>query len=170
MERAGRIRIVSGGQSGVDRGALDAALELGLPCGGWCPAGRRAEDGTIPERYPLRESPSSGYEQRTEWNVLDSDATLVLNRGGLSGGTLYTIQIAERAGRPLKVLELEQMDASGDREEALSEVLDWLIDGGVSVLNVAGPRESKAPGIQRQSRGLLVRLFLAWMGAGSPPG
>ncbi len=92
-------KIVSGGQTGVDRAALDAALALGVPCGGWCPRGRRAEDGEIPARYPLRETPLPTYEQRTEWNVRDADGTLVLTRGPASGGTALTLALAERLGR-----------------------------------------------------------------------
>src|SRR6266571_9073801 len=80
-------KIVSGGQTGVDRAALDVALELGIPCGGWCPRGRRAEDGIIPERYPLIETPTTAYPQRTERNVRDSDGTLVLTVGRADGGT-----------------------------------------------------------------------------------
>src|SRR3989442_8006923 len=84
------VEIVSGGQTGVDRAALDTALALGLTCGGWCPRGRRAEDGPLPARYPLRETPSASYPERTEWNVRDSDGTLVLHHGRLRGGTALT--------------------------------------------------------------------------------
>ncbi|MCZ6552322.1 MAG: hypothetical protein O7A67_00850, partial [SAR324 cluster bacterium] len=89
-------RIVSGGQSGVDRAALDAALATGLPCGGWCPRGRRAEDGPIHERYHLLETPSRRYAQRTEWNVRDSDGTLLLTRREPSRGTALTRRLASR--------------------------------------------------------------------------
>src|SRR5512134_3746342 len=101
-------RVVSGGQTGVDRAALDAALALGLPCGGWCPRGRRAEDGAIPLHYPLRETPTARYPQRTEWNVRDSDGTLILTRGRPRGGTAYTISVARRLGRPLLVVDLAE--------------------------------------------------------------
>ncbi len=140
-------RIVTGGQSGVDRAALEVALRLVLPCGGWCPAGRRAEDGPIPERYPLRETLSSDYEQRTEWNVWDSDGTLVLNRGELTGGTLYTVRIAERVGRPLRVVDLDGLADPADLEAAVAGVRRWIEEEGLATLNVAGPRESKSPGI-----------------------
>lgn len=128
-------RIVSGGQTGVDRAALDVALELGIACGGWCPRGRLAEDGTIPERYPLRETPSADYSQRTEWNVRDSDATLILYRGRLAGGSALTEELARRHGRPCLALEL------GTPDGALA-VRGWLRERRVAVLNVAGPRAS----------------------------
>jgi hypothetical protein len=137
-------RIVSGGQTGVDRAALDAARALGTPCGGWCPRGRRAEDGPIDARYPLRETPSADYPERTEWNVRDSDGTLVLTRGRPSGGTALTIALARRRGRPVLVLDLEQGPDPG-------EVRRWAETSEVAVLNVAGPRESQQPGIQDEA-------------------
>jgi hypothetical protein len=146
-------RVISGGQTGVDRAALDVALELGIPCGGWCPRGRRAEDGRIPARYPLRETFSTGYAQRTEWNVRDADATLVLHRGRLSGGTALTVALARRLGKPCLVAEL---DAAAEA----AQVRVWLDDQRVVVLNVAGPRESQSPGIGAQARALL-RAVLA---------
>src|SRR3954447_14624932 len=93
-------RIVSGGQTGVDRAALDVALALGIPCGGWCPRGRGAEDGLIPERYPLVETPAADASQRTRWNVRDSDGTLILAWGEPTGGTLLTVQACRETGKP----------------------------------------------------------------------
>ena len=133
------MRIVSGGQAGVDRAALDVALELGIPCGGWCPAGRLAEDGVIPPRYPLRETPSVDTAQRTRWNVRDSDATLILATGPLTGGSELTARVAREIERPLLVL-----DPTTPGREAL---LAWLQPLLRPVLNVAGPRESTRPGI-----------------------
>jgi predicted Rossmann fold nucleotide-binding protein DprA/Smf involved in DNA uptake len=146
-------RVVSGGQTGVDRAALDVALAAGLPCGGWCPEGRRAEDGRIPDRYPLRETPTSHYPQRTEWNVRDSDGTLVLTRGRPRGGTALTISLARQLGRPCLVLDLEKQP-----DPATARV--WIAEHGVRILNVAGPRESEAPGIHDQAVGLLDRVLL----------
>jgi len=146
------LKIVSGGQTGVDRAALDAALGVGLETGGWCPAGRRAEDGRIPPRYPLDETPGREYAQRTEWNVRDSDATLILARGGLSGGTRLTAELAVQYGRPLLVVDLQSPP-----ERDL--VLDWLIKNTVRILNLAGPRESGAAGIQAQAGSWLEALF-----------
>src|SRR5438874_13738009 len=133
-------KIVSGGQTGVDRAALDVALELGIPCGGWCPKGRRAEDGPIPERYPLTETPWSGYPQRTQWNVRDSDGTLVLLNGEPDRGTRLTIELAARRKKPCLVVNLM------DRPDP-SDVWAWADANGVSVLNVAGPRASECPNI-----------------------
>jgi hypothetical protein len=145
-------RVVSGGQTGVDRAALDAARALGLSAGGWCPRGRHAEDGLIPVRYPLRETPSREYAQRTEWNVRDSDGTLVLTRGRASGGTAYTIEVARHLRRPLLVLDLARMPEA----EALRV---WSATHAVGTLNVAGPRESQRPGIHDQALAFLKAAF-----------
>ena len=145
-------KIVSGGQTGVDRAALDVALELGIPCGGWCPRGRRAEDGVIPARYPLQETPWDGYPQRTAWNVRDADATLVLTLGAPDRGTALTIRLARAKGKPCLVVDL---GAGNGVEEARA----WLEENGVGVLNVAGPRESSAAGIHDRAAEFLRRLL-----------
>ena len=146
-------KVVSGGQTGVDRAALDAAMACGVPVGGWCPRGRRAEDGPIAMRYPLRETPSRDYAQRTAWNVRDSDSTLVLLREEpAAGGTLLTIQEARRRAKPWHVQRVGEAEAPGD-------VLTWVRAHDVEVLNVAGPRESEAPGIYADARAFLRRLF-----------
>ncbi len=147
-------RIVSGGQTGVDRAALDVALELGLPCGGWCPRGRRAEDGPIDPRYPLSETPWDGYPQRTEWNVRDSDGTLVLTRGAPDRGTALTVELARRRGRPHLIVDLNQTPD-------VDEVRAWAGANGVRVLNVAGPRESSRPGVHDEAAAFLRALFSA---------
>jgi hypothetical protein len=148
-------KIVSGGQTGVDRAALDVALELGIPCGGWCPKGRLAEDGTIAERYPLTETPTKRYPQRTEWNVRDSDATLILTVGEPIGGTVLTVEVCQRLRQSHLIVDLAD-------EPDPAAVADWLQAGRVSVLNVAGPRESGAPGVHDDTlaflRDVLSRL------------
>jgi hypothetical protein len=146
------LKLVSGGQTGVDRAALDAARALGIPCGGWCPRGRRAEDGPIGAEYPLQETPSADYEQRTEWNVRDSDATLVLVRGQPSPGTLLTIDLARRMRRPLLIVDL-----GGAPDPA--QVRRLVEDERVGVLNVAGPRESQNTGIGGVAREFLERAL-----------
>ena len=146
------VKIVSGGQSGVDRAALDIALELGLPCGGWCPKGRAAEDGTIPQKYPLTETPREAHEQRTEWNVRDSDGTLILTRGEPTGGTAYTILMAKKHSKPVLIVDFEH---SVDPET----VRGWIGKNRIRTLNVAGPRISKEPLIYDDVRTFLPRVL-----------
>ena len=146
------LKIVSGAQTGVDRAALDVALDLGFACGGWVPRGRLAEDGRVPHRYPVREIPSRGYAQRTVRNVRDSDATLILTRGSPTGGTALTLRTAEELGRPCLVADLAA-DASPSTVQA------WLRERRVRVLNVAGPRESTAPGIHDEAAAFLRALL-----------
>jgi hypothetical protein len=145
-------RIVSGGQTGADRAALDAALALGAECGGWCPAGRRAEDGPIPMRYPLRETATADYDERTRLNVLDSEATLILAFRQLRGGTALTREVAHRLGRPFLVLDPRGPDAT-------DQVVRWLREQSVETLNVAGPRESEEPGMYAAALTLLTAVL-----------
>ena len=150
----GRIGIViSGGQTGVDRAALDAAMELGLPAGGWCPKGRLAEDGVIPARYPLRETDSEDYDLRTRWNIRDSHGTLILCRGEPVGGTLFTAELAKTLERPAVILNPEN-EREADRFAAWFSTLPR-----EPVLNVAGPRESTEPGIGAAAAAFLKRVF-----------
>jgi hypothetical protein len=155
MEQRVFEKIVSGGQTGVDRAALDVALELGLPCGGWCPKGRAAEDGPLAVRYPLTETPSEIHAQRTEWNVRDSDGTLVLTRGEPTEGTALTIAIAKRLRKPCLVLDLLDLH----EQPAESAVWTWADQHNVRILNVAGPRESKCLGIYAQAAAFLRKVF-----------
>jgi hypothetical protein len=134
------LTIISGGQTGVDRAALDVAMERGIPCGGWCPAGRVAEDGPIDPRYPLRETPSADPAQRTEWNVRDSDGTLLLVTVAHSRGTELTRGIARRMGRPV-------FEARLDTPTDCHAFRGWLQTHNIRTLNVAGPRESESPGV-----------------------
>jgi hypothetical protein len=145
-------RIVSGGQTGVDRAALDVAIALGIPHGGWCPRGRRAEDGVIAACYAMREHASAEYDARNEANVVDSDGTLILYRGVLEGGTKLTRDLAARHRKPLLVVDL------GAAPDAIA-VERWIDDERITVLNVAGPRESGRPGIGRDARVFLTRVL-----------
>ena len=150
---AGYVEIlVAGGQTGVDRAAMDVALTLGIHCAGWCPRGRRAEDGAIPARYPLRETPSSTTLQRTLWNLRRSDATLILCRKRPIGGTALTIGLMRRLNKPLLVVN--PMD-----RKASAAARNWLIGLRIQTLNIAGPRASQDPMIHDAVTQFLFRLL-----------
>lgn len=151
--------IVSGGQTGADRGALDAALEGGLPCSGWCPRGRRAEDGAIPARYPLRETDSADYADRTRRNVRDSDGTLVLGYAGPGPGTELTIEAARRLARPLLVIDVPGTPIG----RAIADTCAFLRAHDIRRLNVAGPRASEQPTAYAYAR-QLVACVIAKLG------
>ena len=137
-------KIVSGGQTGADRAALDVASELGLVAGGWIPRGRRAEDGTVPQRYEnLVETESASYAHRTEQNVRDSDATVVFSFGPPTGGSALTAKLARSLGKPLLALDL----VVSNTDEAVARLRSWLAETRPRVLNVAGPRLSQEPRI-----------------------
>ena len=131
--------IISGGQTGVDRAALDACIEQGFPCGGWCPSGRKAEDGTISEEYPLTEIINGNYDDRTRKNIIDSDATLIIYQGTLTGGTLLTFNYGTEMGKPLFLFKAESFFI----EEQLKQLLTFLKSNNIKTLNVAGPRASQ---------------------------
>lgn len=145
-------RIISGGQTGVDRAALDAAIELDIEHGGSCPRGRLAEDGSIPDRYQLRETNSRRYSFRTERNVIDSDGTLILHYGPLTGGTEFTRRMAIKNQKPYFLFDFT-------KPPKLEEVVDWLVKRQIVTLNCAGPRESSCPGIGSLTRQLCTALF-----------
>jgi hypothetical protein len=136
-------KIISGGQTGADRAALDAALDAGFPCGGWCPKGRKAEDGRIPARYPMRETNSKSYADRTLLNIQDADGTLVITIGEPEGGTAYTLECAASERVLCLHIDAHQQPASAAAEQAVF----WLRENHIAVLNVAGPRASKEPAI-----------------------
>lgn len=131
-------KIISGGQTGVDRAALDAAINKQFPAGGWCPEGRLAEDGVIPARYPLQEMPGAGYRQRTRQNVRDSDATLIIYYDVLTGGTEQTLAFCLKEHKPYLLIDAEAVDT----RKAAEKLIRFLRQGSGKVLNVAGPRGS----------------------------
>ncbi len=150
-------KIVSGGQAGVDRGALDAALDAQWLCGGWCPAGRVAEDGRISDYYPLVETETADPAVRTRRNVAESDGTLILCPGAPSGGTLLTSQICATLGRPCLVVDAEKTAIP----EAVRQVREFLAGNRIGVLNVAGPRLSGWPEAWAYARAVIGRLLAA---------
>ena len=148
-------RIFSGGQTGADRAALDFAIRKRYPHGGFAPHGRMAEDGRIAWKYQLCELPEGeGYRQRTRRNVQETDGTLIVNTGALEGGTLATQEFAQKLGRPHLLVQLDKETVS----DAAARALAWLDAHAIQTLNVAGPRESKRPGIWRQSAKLLLAM------------
>ena len=149
------LKVISGGQTGVDQAALDVAIRKGLAHGGWCPLGRLCETGTIPEKYQLSPTDSQDYAERTERNVVDSDGTLVLHRGAPSGGTAWTIECLQRHGKPFLQVDFNQ--PVGDKE--LQQVRSWLQQERVAVLNVAGPRASQQPDMGGLARAFLGHLL-----------
>ena len=152
------LKVISGGQTGVDRAALDVAMSLGLEVGGWCPRGRTADDGKVPAQYPLTETRAEELHVRTQRNVETSSATLVLTRGAPTGGTRFTVEVASSMRRPLLIVDLQH----GGTEDPISRVTHWLERVRPRVLNVAGPRESGAPGIGGQASRVLTEALLRW--------
>ncbi len=132
------IKIISGGQTGVDRAALDAALESGVSVGGWCPQGRKAEDGPIAEKYPLQELPDSGYKERTLKNVQDSDATVIIYFESISGGTEKTLLYCLNEKKPYLLID----GGSITQDIASKQIKHFIDENQISLLNVAGPRAS----------------------------
>lgn len=147
-------KIVSGGQTGVDRAALDVALFLDIEHGGWCPAGHRAEDGRIPGCYRLKPTKSRDYAVRTEQNVIDSDGTLILYSRRMSGGTELTYKLARKHRRPCLAIDLTDADPN-----VSDQLHRWLEESNIEVLNIAGPRESSFPGIAKTAEKFLINSF-----------
>lgn len=153
-----RFGVISGGQTGVDRAALDAAIACGIPHGGWCPRGRLAEDGTIPQMYKLVETPSDDYAERTRRNVQDSDGTLILCGRAISNGTRLTMEhtLRTKGATKLFLVDYHRFDAA-----SVEAIAQWLGRKRIAVLNVAGPRESTSPGVYARSRPFLQAVFEA---------
>ena len=149
-------KIISGGQTGVDRAALDVAMRLGIAHGGWIPRGRLAEDGTLPAHYQLQETASEDYEARTEKNVLDSDGTLIISRGSPTGGTDYTRKMALKHGKQLLNIDLSLGQRPSD---AGSLVASWIEMNRIEILNVAGPRASHDPAVYSDTIHILTHTL-----------
>jgi hypothetical protein len=136
-----KIKIVSGGQTGVDRAALDAALQNRTECGGWCPEGRLAEDGAIPERYPVAELPSADYSKRTLRNVIDSDGTVIIYFDTVTGGTEKTLLFCLNQKKPRLLIDAAELTP----ERTAERIRKFVADHSISTLNVAGPRAGESP-------------------------
>ena len=154
--------LVSGGQTGVDRAALDIAIEFKIPHEGWCPYGRKAEDGIIPKKYNLKEAPAPTreenldpdaiYKKRTELNVRDSDGTLIIAKDAPIGGTLYTIEMAEKHEKPYLIFNLS-------KNYEIEHIANWIIKNNIKKLNVAGPRASQTPDIYHSAYNILKHFL-----------
>ena len=151
-------KIISGGQTGVDQGALDFALNRGLECGGWCPPGRQCEKGLIPEIYPLQEVEDGDYHERTRRNIQDADATLIITAGGrMEEGTRLTLEWLEELNQPFFHLDLENINEPDDALLLAAET--WMENSHIYVLNVAGNSESTSPGIHDSTILVLEKLY-----------
>lgn len=157
-------KIISGGQTGADRAALDAAIRLGFPHGGWIPKGRRAEDGPLSGEYELQEMPTSSYPKRTEKNTLDSDGTLIVSHGNLAGGSLLTRNLAEERQRPWLHIDLDMIPAF----KAVSIISEWIAQNDIKVLNVAGSRAIGDPEIYQETKYVIEGVILLSLAGAKP--
>jgi predicted Rossmann fold nucleotide-binding protein DprA/Smf involved in DNA uptake len=148
-------RIISGGQTGVDQAALDAAIARGVSHGGWLPAGRKTENGPLSSKYALQEMPTSSYPERTRKNVAEADATLIISRGQLSGGSALTAAIAAELDKPFLHIDITLQD----HDIAAAKIQRWLRDCGTDVLNVAGPRASSDQNIYGDAYRLVMEIL-----------
>ncbi len=148
-------KIVSGGQTGIDRAALDTAIKVNFPYGGWCPKGRLAEDGTLANYYQLKETATDNYSERTELNVRDSDGTLIIVSSlpiDTTDGTPLTLTFAKQLQKPYLIIALND-------HPDIQPITNWIIENKIKTLNIAGPRESQSPGIYQQATPLLNSLL-----------
>ena len=159
-------KIVSGGQTGVDRAALDAALAANFPCGGWAPGDRMAEDGIIPERYSLIPLPNGGYRQRTRLNVSDSDGTAILYNESLKGGTRLTRNLCALLKRPCVLIDARE---TPDPSAAAAAIVKFIEDNNIGALNVAGPRASGWSAGYRFARDVVSQVISS-LASGLPQG
>ncbi|HYK46775.1 MAG TPA: putative molybdenum carrier protein [Parafilimonas sp.] len=147
------MKIISGGQTGVDRAALDVALELHIECGGFCPKGRKSEDGMIPEKYPLIETATEEYSERTRLNIKEADATFVLIDRQADKGALLTIELCKTHNK-----KLMEADLSGRVDD--KQVVQWILNNKITILNIAGSRETSSPGIYEKAYRLLRKVMI----------
>ena len=149
-------KIISGGQTGADRAGLDFAIKHGITHGGWVPKGRKAEDGTLDQKYHLQEMPTGQYSKRTEKNILDSDGTVIVSHGPLTGGSALTRELAKQHRKPWLHIDMKAIPCP----EAARMIQEWIERNGVKVMNVAGPRASKDTEIYKATIDLLEAAIL----------
>ena len=149
-------KIISGGQTGADQGALDAAIDAGIPHGGWITKGRITESGPLPDKYQLHEMPTASYPKRTVNNIVDSDGTVIISHGKLSGGSAYTRKMAVKHGRPWIHIDLEETPVF----QAAAVITEWIEKHDIQVLNVAGPRATKDPTIYEHVKKIITGTIL----------
>jgi hypothetical protein len=143
-------KIISGGQTGSDQGGLDAAISLNIEHGGWCPKDRHSEDGQIPARYKLKETLSHSYPLRTHKNILESDGTIIFTHGSPEQGSALTIKLCKQAAKPMLWIDLAAQCDDLSFDVDLTRIILWIEENKITILNVAGNRESKAEGIQAE--------------------
>jgi len=148
-------KIISGGQTGADQAALDVAIRLGIPYGGWIPKGRLTEEGRLDSKYKLKEMETTNYNKRTEQNVIDSDGTLIISHGKLTGGSDYTREMALSHHRPWLHIDLNKTGAF----QAAGKIKSWIAENEIEVLNVAGSRASKDPSIYQDTVDIIETIF-----------
>ncbi len=153
-------KIISGGQTGADQAGLDAAIDCGLDHGGWIPRGRRTEAGRLPARYRMQETETFSYPERTRKNVLAADGTVVFTRGRPTGGSALTLELARQHHRPVLHINL----SGGDSFTAAANLYEWLVANRIRTLNVAGCRQSKAPGIYQEVYKVITMVVEAFQG------
>ena len=153
------MKVISGGQTGVDQAGLDAAIALNIEHGGSCPRNRRSERGPIPPKYEMQELATFSYVDRTKQNIIDSDGTLIITEGDLNGGTLMTKEFCVQLGKPLWVVDMKSASA----EDLVQNFITFVtFEPATLILNVAGPRETKLPGIHDRAFEFMHKAFAAW--------
>lgn len=148
-------KIISGGQTGADRAALDVAIRVGIPHGGWIPKGRKTEDGVLPDKYQLQEMSTASYSKRTEQNVLDSEGTLIVSHGKLNGGSALTRKLAGKHKRPCIHIDMDRLSIA----DAVDAIKEWIAHNAIQILNVAGPRASKDTDIYNTTTKILKTML-----------